>query len=236
MKKEIEEEILSYMRSVGADKFRKEGEWNGYEVYGPDGDERLIIGPFAVLVKGDEVREMETDEFYEWNRRDPFYEFLKEDSAVAPARRGKKTAVPKDRLVAVTLNKDVFRLKPESYTVARYITDPTSGEEVLPEAVRALEKGKKGADTRRRLAVLEGDTWEEFATVIIDKLRVGEWKREYVDKTALDGTQWSVIFETSPLSPRPSAINGSNAYPPRYKDFEKLMKDVCDYFGESEKD
>ena len=67
MKKEIRDEIMEYMREVGADKFRKEGVWNGYTVYGPKTKKPLIIGPFAVLVKGDEVREMEPDEFYEFN-------------------------------------------------------------------------------------------------------------------------------------------------------------------------
>jgi hypothetical protein len=67
MKKEVREEILGFMRELGAEKFRKEGEWNGYTVYGPNTEKPIIVGPFAVLVKGDEVREMEMDEFYAFN-------------------------------------------------------------------------------------------------------------------------------------------------------------------------
>ena len=59
----MEEKILELIEELGASKYKKGVDWNGYQVYIPEYKGNPCIGlPYVVLVKGDEVRISTEDE------------------------------------------------------------------------------------------------------------------------------------------------------------------------------
>ncbi len=56
----------------------------------------------------------------------------------------------------------------------------------------------------------------------IQSLHIENWDREYEDDTVMDGEQWSVSIHFTD-GYKPLEIYGSNAYPPHFKDLQKLM-------------
>lgn len=64
-------------------------------------------------------------------------------------------------------------------------------------------------------------TTEDFHNNLKD-LHIGEWRKRYIDKDILDGTEWHVIFYYN-NSKRPVRICGSNAYPYAFDGFCELM-------------
>jgi hypothetical protein len=63
---------------------------------------------------------------------------------------------------------------------------------------------------------------------LTEKLKVWDWKHDYVDDSICDGTEWCLGFTFADGSQH--GINGINDYPPMFdkleKRFEKLYKEV----------
>lgn len=57
----------------------------------------------------------------------------------------------------------------------------------------------------------------------LQSLHLEDWDREYVNSGILDGEQWKLTIRFSDKK-RPLKIYGDNAYPPNFKEFQKLMK------------
>lgn len=57
----------------------------------------------------------------------------------------------------------------------------------------------------------------------LQSLHLEDWDREYVNPDILDGEQWELTIQFSDRK-RPLKIYGDNAYPPNFKEFQKLMK------------
>ena len=63
----MEEKILELIEELGASKYKKGVDWNGYQVYIPEYEGNPCIGlPYVVLVKGEEVRLSNEEESLEY--------------------------------------------------------------------------------------------------------------------------------------------------------------------------
>jgi hypothetical protein len=107
-----------------------------------------------------------------------------------------------------------------------YVNTATSGKVIKYATSDGYDidiKDEQSCDATNILRVpLDDDQWIHFN---MDLLRCYfmDWKRRYVDKTILDGTQWEleVTFENGSTVKR----NGSNQYPPHWnKWLETLHK------------
>lgn len=68
-----------------------------------------------------------------------------------------------------------------------------------------------------------GDLEKNKFIAKLQSLHLEDWDREYANPAILDGEQWelTILF---PDRKRPLKICGDNAYPPNFKEFQKLMK------------
>ena len=66
------------------------------------------------------------------------------------------------------------------------------------------------------------DKWNNILSELHDKIRFQEWKKNYENLNVLDGTQWE--FTVTYEDKKKRNYGGSNAYPPRWKEFCKLFQ------------
>ena len=63
--------------------------------------------------------------------------------------------------------------------------------------------------------------WDRF-WLFLDDINIWEWKKEYVDKNIMDGTQWELKFSNSKKT---ITSYGSNLFPNK-KIFQNLIKEI----------
>ena len=70
------------------------------------------------------------------------------------------------------------------------------------------------------------DEWNNILSELHDKIRFQEWKKDYENLNVLDGTQWE--FAVTYEDRKKKNYGGSNAYPPRWKEFCKVFQVYAD--------
>lgn len=65
--------------------------------------------------------------------------------------------------------------------------------------------------------------WQKIVNKLYGEMYLHEWKKEYVDYGALDGTQWSLDIHLT--NRRVRHYYGSNDYPPYWKELKKIFSE-----------
>ena len=92
----------------------------------------------------------------------------------------------------------------------------------LKEAVDSILKHLPDFDRMKfELPCFDDMTRPSFLRELSD-IHMGEWKKEYVNKDVLDGTQWSVDIRYNNGEKR--HFSGSNMFPYNFNDFLALMR------------
>lgn len=69
---------------------------------------------------------------------------------------------------------------------------------------------------------LPASAWKTLMDILFRQLCVHEWKKSYVDPHVFDGTQWSLELRLT--EGRHYIIDGSNKFPPLYKDLVRTFR------------
>lgn len=68
---------------------------------------------------------------------------------------------------------------------------------------------------------ISADKWNNILSELLDKICIQEWKKDYVNLNILDGTQWE--FTVTYEGKKRKSYGGSNAYPPRWEEFDRIF-------------
>lgn len=66
------------------------------------------------------------------------------------------------------------------------------------------------------------EKWAKIVDTLYGKLSLHEWKKDYIDYSVLDGTQWELIINLT--NKRIRHYHGSNAYPPYWNELKKVFR------------
>ena len=83
------------------------------------------------------------------------------------------------------------------------------------------EKQRKQLDEHRQRWRLE-EEWEGLKRRLFDETYLHEWSTRYHDPEILDGEQWEVTLKLT--NRRKRSYSGSNAFPPYWIEFLKLLR------------
>ncbi len=65
--------------------------------------------------------------------------------------------------------------------------------------------------------------WKKIVNKLYGQMYLHEWKKDYVDNSVMDGTQWNLVISLK--GKRPRSYGGSNDYPPYWKELIKIFRE-----------